>query len=133
MPTTPTNGGTAPQKSVLALAENVSTLDLLEAALALVPGVQVIGALQGRLGLELAKAHQPRLIVLGAALPDIPGLQVVRQLQTDPATRAIPLISHGGPESAGHAPGLLAAGVRAHVVLPAEVARLVALGGQLLG
>lgn len=129
----PTNGGTAAAKPVLALAETIATLDLLEAALTRVPGVRVIAALQGRLGLELARAHRPQLILLGAALPDLPSLQVLHQLQADPATRAIPVISHGGPESAHHAPALLAAGVHAHVLLPAEIARLVALSAQLLG
>ncbi len=121
------------RQPALALAENVPILDLLEAALTRVPGVRVIGALQERLGLELTRAHQPRLILLGTALPDLPDLQVMRLLQADPATRAIPVISHGASESAAGAPALLAAGVQAHVLLPEEIARLVGLGSQLLG
>lgn len=103
---------------MLALAADVPTLDLLEAALTRVPGVQVIGALQGRLGLELARAHQPQLILLALELPDLPGLpglQMLQQLRGDAASQ-----------------GRRLAGTAGHLALPTEIAHVAPLVRALL-
>jgi len=42
--------------------------------------------------LELARAHQPRLILLDVALPDHDGFWVCRSLRNNPATAHIPVI-----------------------------------------
>lgn len=128
MPPASTDGSTPPQRSVLALAEDVPTLDLLEAALTRVPGVQVIGALQGRLGLELARAHQPQLILLALELPDLPGLQMLQQLRGDARTQAIPVITHGDAASQGRR----LAGTAGHLALPTEIAHVAPLVRALL-
>lgn len=116
---------------MLALAADVPTLDLLEAALTRVPGVQVIGALQGRLGLELARAHQPQLILLALELPDLPGLpglQMLQQLRGDARTQAIPVITHGDAASQGRR----LAGTAGHLALPTEIAHVAPLVRALL-
>jgi len=128
MPPASSDGSTVPQQPVLALAGDVPTLDLLEAALALVPGVQVIGSLQGRLGLDLARAHHPQLILLALDLPDLPGLQVLQQLRLDARTQTIPVITHGDAASQG----LRLAGTAGHLALPTEIAQLAPLVSALL-
>ena len=52
------------------------------------PGAQLLTAMQGRLGLELAKRHRPDLILLDLHLPDMHGEDVLRALRADPETKA---------------------------------------------
>jgi two-component system cell cycle response regulator DivK len=44
-------------------------------------------------GLRLARESQPALILMDIQLPGMSGIEAFRQLRTDPATRAIPVIA----------------------------------------
>lgn len=55
-------------------------------------GYQVLTALDGARGLELARRENPDLIVLDVMLPGMSGLEVCRELHRDPATKDIPII-----------------------------------------
>ena len=55
-------------------------------------GFAVLEAGDGRLGLEMARAQAPALVLLDLMLPGIDGLTVCRELERDPATAPIPLI-----------------------------------------
>jgi signal transduction histidine kinase len=54
--------------------------------------VRLISAMQGNLGLEMARLHAPDLILLDLHLPDMSGIQVLNQLKADPRTSSIPVI-----------------------------------------
>lgn len=49
-------------------------------------------ASDGQTALALAKAEQPKLILLDMMLPDISGIEVCRRLRADPATAHIPVV-----------------------------------------
>lgn len=53
------------------------------------PDVELITAMEGKRGLELARQRQPDLIVLDFKLPDISGEQVLRGLQHEVGTQQI--------------------------------------------
>lgn len=53
---------------------------------------EMISALDGEIGLELAKAKKPNLILLDLILPKAPGFEVLRRLKEDSATKEIPVI-----------------------------------------
>lgn len=55
-------------------------------------GYQVIGALDGESGLNLAKTQSPDLIILDLILPKMHGLEVLRHLKETPETKDIPII-----------------------------------------
>lgn len=55
-------------------------------------GYQVISALDGELGLELAKKESPDLILLDLILPKLHGFEVLKKLDEDPKTKNIPII-----------------------------------------
>ena len=61
--------------------------DVLEQA-----GYEVISALDGELGLRLAKTEKPDLILLDLILPKMRGFEVLEQLKGDLATKEIPVI-----------------------------------------
>jgi CheY-like chemotaxis protein len=54
--------------------------------------VRLISAMQGNLGLEMARVHTPDLILLDLHLPDMSGIQVLNQLKADARTSSIPVV-----------------------------------------
>ncbi len=55
-------------------------------------GFQVLAALDGTRGLEIAREEAPDLILLDVMLPGMNGLEVCRELHLDHMTRNIPII-----------------------------------------
>ena len=55
-------------------------------------GYKVINALDGEIGLRLAKSEKPDLILLDLILPKKDGFEVLKALKEDPETREIPVI-----------------------------------------
>jgi len=55
-------------------------------------GYEVISAIDGESGLNLAKAMKPNLILLDLILPRIHGLKILESLKTDEITKDIPVI-----------------------------------------
>jgi len=54
--------------------------------------LQIIEAVDGQAGLDLAQTKQPSCIVLDLSLPKIMGIDVLDQLKSNPATAQIPVI-----------------------------------------
>ncbi|HEY9607587.1 MAG TPA: EAL domain-containing protein [Allocoleopsis sp.] len=55
-------------------------------------GFEVIGAENGRIGLELAKAMEPDLILCDVMMPDLDGYGVLTKLRQEPAMASTPFI-----------------------------------------
>jgi len=55
-------------------------------------GYEMIPALDGEIGLRLAKSEKPDLILLDLILPRINGFEVLKQLKIDEETKSIPII-----------------------------------------
>lgn len=55
-------------------------------------GFEVISALDGETGLNLAKTQNPDLILLDLILPRMDGFEVLKELKKDEKTRDIPVI-----------------------------------------
>ncbi len=53
---------------------------------------EVIPALNGEIGLRLAKEKIPDLVLLDLTLPKINGIEVLRELKKNEATKSIPVI-----------------------------------------
>jgi CheY-like chemotaxis protein len=54
--------------------------------------VRMISAMQGNLGIEMARLHAPDLILLDLHLPDLSGIQVLNRLKSDARTASIPVV-----------------------------------------
>jgi DNA-binding response OmpR family regulator len=55
-------------------------------------GYEMISALDGEIGLRLAKTKNPDLILLDLILPRVNGFEVLKKLKEDEATKDIPVI-----------------------------------------
>ena|SRR5688572_29669833 len=55
-------------------------------------GHEVVAAPRADEGLRVARQRHPDLVILDLMLPDRPGTEVCRELRTDAATRAIPIM-----------------------------------------
>ena len=86
---------TSPQnhrECILIIDDNSLYLQLFSALLAPRDYV-VLQAETGNIGLDLARKHQPDLIILDLKLPDLPGIEVATALKADRKTRDIPIIT----------------------------------------
>ncbi|HKQ64829.1 MAG TPA: MASE4 domain-containing protein [Methylomirabilota bacterium] len=127
-------GAEAPGVSgtVLYIEDNSSNLRLVERIVARRPGVKLLSAMQGRPGLELARAHRPDAIVLDLHLPDISGQDVLARLQADPATREIPVVILSADATPSRTSSLLKAGAHAYLTKPLSVAQFLGVLDELL-
>jgi len=118
---------------VLHIEDNSANLLLIERLLATRPGVTVMAANQGRLGLDLAREHQPALILLDLDLPDTHGLDVLRRLAADARTAGIPVVIVTADATPGQTRRAKALGARAVLAKPLDVAHFLTVVNALLG
>jgi CheY-like chemotaxis protein len=112
---------------VLLVENNLTTLDLVERVLSRRPGTEVLAAMQGGLGVDLAREHVPDMILLDLYLPDMTGDVVLDRLGEDPATSDIPVAVIGADAPAQHVRQLLGRGVIGFLVKPIDVRGLLSL------
>lgn len=112
---------------VLHIEDNLSNLTLIERILQRRGAVDVIAAMQGRLGITLARENRPDLILLDLHLPDLNGAEVLNELKGDPLTASIPIIVVSADATAGQIQRLLAQGATAYLTKPLDVEQLLAL------
>jgi PAS domain S-box-containing protein len=108
-------------RTVLCVEDNPSNLKLIERIFRDRSEIKLLSAMQGRIALELAREHQPDLILLDSHLPDIPGTEVLRCLREDPATRQIPVLALSGDATETQINKLLAAGARDYITKPFDL------------
>lgn len=107
---------------VLYIEDNLENLRLVEAILSHRRGTELMSAMQGRLGLEMARLHSPDVILLDLHLPDMDGESVLRHLKGDPATRAIPVVMLTADSFPKTRTRLQDSGIHAFLSKPLEVA-----------
>ena len=115
------------RRAVLYVEDNLSNLRLVEAILTRRPELDVIPAMQGSLGLDLARQHLPDLVLLDLHLPDLPGEEVLRRLRADPTTAGIPVIIVSADGAPAMIERMLAAGARAYVNKPIDVRKFLSV------
>ena len=123
----------APKRKILYIEDNLSNLRLVERILSRDGDIEIVSAMQGRLGPELAREHQPELILLDLHLPDTTGDEVLRQLRDDPSTASIPVAVVSADATTGQIRKLLAEGAAAYLTKPLDVAELRELVDSLPG
>ncbi|HEX3743428.1 MAG TPA: response regulator [Bryobacteraceae bacterium] len=112
------------EATVLYIEDNVASVVLVERLLAARPGVKLFSAMQGRIGLDLAREHLPNLILLDNNLPDMGGEQVLQSLRSDSRTKDIPVAMISADATQGRIDRLLTAGAQRYFAKPLNLKEL---------
>jgi CheY-like chemotaxis protein len=118
--------GSDVRHKVLYIEDNLSNVRLVERVFQRRDDVDVIHAIQGRLGVALAREHRPVLILLDLHLPDINGDEVLRQLRADSVLASTPVIIVSADATAGQIQRLLTEGATDYLTKPLDVQELLA-------
>jgi CheY-like chemotaxis protein len=119
--------GSAETETVLYVEDNKSNLQLVERILAKRPQVKLLSAMDGPLGVELARQHEPALILLDLHLPGMDGEEVLKHLKADERTARIPVVVVSADATNSRVERLLAGGAEAFLTKPLQVTRFMSL------
>jgi PAS domain S-box-containing protein len=89
----PQEPGTARAHTLLYVEDNPANLKLVEQIIARHPGMRLLTAVNGPLGIELARELRPEVILMDINLPGINGFEALRILRSEPLTARIPVIA----------------------------------------
>jgi signal transduction histidine kinase/ActR/RegA family two-component response regulator len=117
-------GGLA-EPLLLYVEDNPANLTLVQEIVGLRGGMRLISAPDAQLGIELARAHQPQLILLDIHLPGLNGMDALAILRADPSTAGIPVIALTANAMPSHRERALAAGFFRYVTKPIGVRELI--------
>jgi signal transduction histidine kinase/ActR/RegA family two-component response regulator len=112
--------------SLLYIEDNPANLQLVEHIVRSLPDVTMLSAPRPLLGLDLAAAHRPRVIVVDVNLPEMNGFEVLRRLKAMPETRDIPVLALSAAAMPADVKRGLAAGFLAYMTKPLDVNEFVA-------
>ena len=108
---------------ILLVEDNEMNRDMLSRRLAR-KGYEVSIAVDGKQGVEMARADVPDLILMDMSLPVLDGWEATRQLKGADATRRIPVIALTAHAMSGDRERALEAGCDDYDTKPIELARL---------
>lgn len=111
----------AAKKTVLYIEDNLSNLQLLQHLMQTRADIELLWAMQGPLGIEMARQQQPDLILLDLHLPEMNGDEVLRRLRADETTREIPIIIISADATPRRIQQLLDSGARSYLTKPINV------------
>ena len=106
---------------ILYIEDDVVNFILVERIIEYRPGVNVMHAAQGGLGLQFAETYQPKLILLDLNLPDLHGSEVLQRLQENPETADIPVVILSADATPSQIERLLTAGAKNYLTKPFDI------------
>ncbi|MGD0135398.1 MAG: PAS domain S-box protein, partial [Bryobacteraceae bacterium] len=82
-----------PVRTLLYVEDNPANLKLVEQLIARRPDMRLLVATDGDLGVQLARASHPEVILMDINLPGISGIEALKILREDSATAHIPVVA----------------------------------------
>jgi CheY-like chemotaxis protein len=117
---------------ILLVEDNEMNRDMLSRRLGK-KGYEVIIAVDGQQGVDMASSYRPDIILLDMSLPVMDGWEAARRLKADAGTSGIPIIALTAHAMAGDREKCLEAGCEDYDTKPVEFKRLLGKIGALLG
>jgi two-component system cell cycle response regulator DivK len=108
---------------ILLVEDNEMNRDMLSRRLAR-SGYEVVLAVDGESGVEMARTAAPDLLLMDMSLPVLDGWEATRRLKADPATRHIPVIALTAHAMSSDREKALEAGCDDYDTKPVELPRL---------
>jgi two-component system cell cycle response regulator len=102
---------------ILVIEDNPANLELMSYLLRAF-GHEVLSAMDGETGLEIARREGPDLIVCDIQIPKVNGLEVARRLKSHPSLGKIPLVAVTAFAMVGDRDKVLAAGFDGYIAKP---------------
>ncbi len=116
---------------ILLIEDNEMNRDMLSRRLQR-KGFEVEMAVDGRIGVEMARAGRYDLILMDMSLPEVDGWEATRQLRAAPETATVPIIALTAHAMAGDRDKALEAGCNDYDTKPIELDRLLGKMAALL-
>ena len=117
---------------VLLVEDNEMNRDMLSRRL-IRRGFEVVFAMDGQQGVDLARSERPDIILMDMSLPVIDGWEATRRVKADDATRSVPVIGLTAHAMAGDREKAIEAGCDDYDTKPVELDRLIGKIERLLG
>ena len=117
---------------VLLIEDNEMNRDMLSRRL-IRRGFQVVFAMDGQQGIDLARSERPDIILMDLGLPVIDGWEATRRVKADDATRGVPVIGLTAHAMTGDREKAIEAGCDDYDTKPVEFDRLLGKIERLLG
>lgn len=108
---------------ILLVEDNEMNRDMLSRRLAR-RGYDIVMAIDGQQGIELAHTESPDLILMDMSLPVVDGWEATRRLKAEPGTRDIPVIALTAHAMLGDREKAVEAGCDDFDTKPIELPRL---------
>ena len=94
---------------------------------------EVLAAVDGKEGVEMARLEAPDLILMDMSLPVMDGWEATRRLKASPETQAIPIVALTAHAMSGDREKAMEAGCDDYDIKPIELPRLLGKIEALLG
>jgi two-component system, cell cycle response regulator DivK len=117
---------------VLLVEDNEMNRDMLSRRL-IRRGFQVVFAMDGQQGVDVAHSERPDIILMDMILPVIDGWQATGRLKADDATRSVPVIGLTAHAMSGDREKAIEAGCDDYDTKPVALDRLIGKIERLLG
>jgi len=119
-------------KKVLLVEDNEMNRDMLSRRL-IRRGFEVVFAVNGKEGVDLARSEKPDIILMDMSLPVMDGWEATRCVKSDDATRSVPVIGLTAHAMSGDREKAIEAGCDDYDTKPVEINRLIGKMERLLG
>ena len=117
---------------VLLVEDNEMNRDMLSRRLVR-RGFEVVFAVNGKQGVDLARSEKPDIILMDMSLPIMDGWEATRCVKSDDATRRVPVIGLTAHAMSGDREKAIEAGCDDYDTKPVELDRLIGKIERLLG
>ena len=117
---------------ILLVEDNEMNRDMLTRRLER-KGFEVVIAIDGKAGIEMASSSNADIILMDLSLPVIDGWEATRQIKADSTTQAIPIIALTAHAMAGDKQKAVEAGCDDYDTKPIDLQRLLQKINSLLG
>lgn len=120
-PTAAQPNSAMPRQTLLYVEDNPANLELVAQIIARHPWMELLTATNAEQGIQLARKHQPQLILMDVNLPGMNGYQALHRLQSDSTTAHIPVLATSANAMSSDIERGLAAGFVRYVTKPINV------------
>lgn len=110
-------------RKILLVEDNEMNRDMLSRRL-MRKGFEVVQAVDGKSGVEMAESQLPDLVLMDMSLPVLDGWEATRRLKANPSTRAIPVIALTAHAMSSDREKALEAGCDDYDTKPVDLPRL---------